>query len=282
MTTNPLKKAIKSGIRMNDRIDDLFADIGTSSHPRGAVLTHYKEAKVLLADALRQTNRVGAVTNVLRNLRRNLQQDVNSVFNDAIGIGMDESKRQLSFYDINPSGIIKLTDEVQTALTTVMTRYDAQAAAIHALVMTDADEAQIVGDDDRSGVLSVGEVAAAAGYWATFLVWNAFDNMTFNSSNGLNFRKQAIAAIDMRTTDCCLRVHGQIQPFDSPFKLTGTPRFANEMDWPGFHWWCRTSAVLYLSEFDDGFTKQMRDSARYFLNERAAGRNPDRDPADAF
>lgn len=281
MATNPLKKAISSGIRMNERIGDLFAGVGTSEHPRGSVLTDYRNARRLLQSALKENNRIGAVTDVLRTLRRNLQADISSSFSDAIELGSEESKKQLGFYDIKVTKSIRLTDETQTALDAVLTRFDSQSAAIRALVLTDADDMQILGDEDRVGVLSASEITAAAAYWATFLIWNAFDQSnTINS--GLNFQKQAVAAIDMRTTDCCLRVHGQIQPFNKPFKLTGTPRFADEMDHPGFHWWCRTSEVLYLAEYDDGFTKQMRDSARFFLSERAAGRNPDRNPADAF
>jgi hypothetical protein len=50
------------------------------------------------------------------------------------------------------------------------------------------------------------------------------------------YKKQAIAAIDQNTTDCCLRVHGQIQPLDKPFILEGTPRYADKVDAPPFHW----------------------------------------------
>lgn len=64
------------------------------------------------------------------------------------------------------------------------------------------------------------------------------------------FKKQAIAAIDDRTTDCCLRVHGQVQPLNSPFVLTGKPRFASRMQGPPFHWYCRTATTLYTDEME--------------------------------
>lgn len=50
------------------------------------------------------------------------------------------------------------------------------------------------------------------------------------------YEKQAIAAIDQKTTDCCLRVHGQIQPLDKPFILDGYPRYSDKIDSPPFHW----------------------------------------------
>lgn len=279
---NPLSKAQKSGVRMNDRIGDLFAQIGTSAHPRGDVLSAYRRARVAMNAALEQSNRLEAAQDVLRGLRRELQRDVLSVFREAVSLGEDEVQRQIRFYEEEARGSINLTTETQTALEAVMTRFDSQAAAIRALLLTDADPDQITGDEDRTGVLSAGDVIAGATYWATFLVWNAFDQYLASTPSAYNYQKQAIAALDQRTTDCCLRVHGQVQPFNSPFELTGTPRFADKMDFPAFHYYCRTSVSLYVAEFDDGLTQRLRDSANFFLKERAAGKTPDRDPADAF
>jgi hypothetical protein len=84
------------------------------------------------------------------------------------------------------------------------------------------------------------------------------------------FKKQAIAAIDDRTTDCCLRVHGQIQPMDQPFRLTGKPRFADRLQGPPFHWRCRTATTLYTQEMEAvGVpTPAMVDAARAELRAR--------------
>ena len=65
------------------------------------------------------------------------------------------------------------------------------------------------------------------------------------------YMKQAISAIDQVTTDCCLRVHGQIQPLDKPFILEGTPRFADKMDSQPFHWNCRGVTSLYTERMED-------------------------------
>jgi len=79
----------------------------------------------------------------------------------------------------------------------------------------------------------------------------------------VEYKKQAIATLDERTTDCCLRVHGQIQPLDEPFHLTGTPRYADEMQSPPFHWYCRSVEALYLDDFEQiGIpTAKLRDAA---------------------
>lgn len=283
MPANPLEKAIRSGIRMNDRIGDLFAKLGTSEHPRGDVLSAYRQARLAMKSALEEPNRIFAVNDVLGTLRMDVQRSVADVFESSISLGGEEARRQLRFYDVTTRGSINLSTETQSALDAVMSRFDAQAQAVRAIALIGEDPSQmILGDEERAGMLTHGELVAGAAYWLTFLAWNSFDAWVGNSGSGLDFQKQAVAALDGRTTDCCLRVHGQVQPFDKPFILTGTPRFADKMDHPGFHYFCRTSITLYLAEFDDGLTSRMRESARYFLNERAAGRRPDRDPADAF
>ena len=85
------------------------------------------------------------------------------------------------------------------------------------------------------------------------------------------YKKQAIATIDERTTDCCLKVHGQIQPLEKDFRLTGTPRFADKVPDPPFHWYCRTTEVLYNEKFEEfGITtEKMRDAANAELDARA-------------
>ena len=87
----------------------------------------------------------------------------------------------------------------------------------------------------------------------------------------VEYKKQAIATIDERTTDCCLKVHGQIQPLEKDFRLTGTPRFADKVPDPPFHWYCRTTEVLYNEKFEEfGITtEKMRDAANAELDARA-------------
>lgn len=92
------------------------------------------------------------------------------------------------------------------------------------------------------------------------------------------YMKQAVAAIDERTTDCCLRVHGQVQPLNKPFILHGTPRFADKIDNPPFHWYCRTSQSLYNEKFESKgvTTEEMRRAAIDELKarEETGGRVP--------
>ena len=84
------------------------------------------------------------------------------------------------------------------------------------------------------------------------------------------YMKQAIAVIDQFTTDCCLRVHGQTQPLDKPFILVGSPRFADKLDSPPFHWNCRTATSLYTEKMEEkGIpTSAMTDAAQAELSAR--------------
>lgn len=84
-------------------------------------------------------------------------------------------------------------------------------------------------------------------------------------------KKQAVAAVQSRTTKTCLRVHGQIKEIDEPFELTAEPRFARKMMQPPFHWNCRTSVVAYLEEYEsdaDNSTQSMRKAAQKELASR--------------
>lgn len=98
----------------------------------------------------------------------------------------------------------------------------------------------------------------------------AFLSIFNNNEPEITYKKQAVATLDDRTTDCCLRVHGQIQPMDEPFQLTGTPRYADEIQDPPFHWYCRSVETLYHEEFEKfGITtEQMETMAQLELDAR--------------
>lgn len=104
------------------------------------------------------------------------------------------------------------------------------------------------------------------------------------SQAGRQWQKQAVAAIDERTTDCCLRVHGQVQPLKTPFHLTGTPRFADRMQHPPFHRYCRTVETVYAAEMEavGETTAEMRDAARAEIEARErTGKRAEIHPASA-
>ena len=141
----------------------------------------------------------------------------------------------------------------------------------------DAAAARLTGkgaEDGRASVWSLGMVRAAAAWSLAVWGWtNAAVHMglvAVDEQTTEVMKRQAIAALDERTTDCCLHVHGQIVAMDEPFRLTGTPRFADRMMRAPFHWHCRTGLSLWHPSLEEvGVpTSEMRAAARAELEAR--------------
>ena len=271
MAINPLDRSIRSAFRMNDDIGKLFARIGSTAHPRGEVMSAYRTANLAMESALNGDDPLRDAQDVLRNLRRQLLLILAFLLREAIDMGEEEAVRQLDWYGEEARRrSIFLTEQINSATNAVMARFDAQDAAIIALILAGLHQSQILGGGTRAGILSAVDVTNAASFWATNLVWDAFDETIGTKRGGREFAKVAVAVLDERTTDCCLKVHGQVVPFREPFHLTGTPRFADHMDWPGFHWYCRTSVAVYEKTFDTGITAKMVRDAALIMNARKA------------
>lgn len=280
--SNPLERSILSAVRANARIGEAFGRLGTQDHPRGFVISAYRSALKDIGRAVGERYPAEAVREVMAGLRASVRDGLRAELARSWAFGTEEARRQLGFYGVEaPWEAYDFTGKAESALDACLAKIDAQAAVANALLMTGASS-QVTGDAERAGVVRYSDVVAAAAYWVAALAWAGFSAQVIATPGGERFKKQAVAALDNRTTDCCLRVHGQVQPFDKPFTLTGTPRYADRMDWPAFHAYCRTSGVLYLDGFDDGLTDRMRAGARAILDERAAGKFIDRHPADAF
>jgi len=138
-----------------------------------------------------------------------------------------------------------------------------------------------------ASVFARGEISAMLGARRNVIHANNAARDAFYRSWGEQIpglQKQAIAAIDHKTTKCCLRVHGQIKPLAEPYELTAEPRFARKIMYPPFHWNCRTSSVAYHKDFERGAkvtTADMRDAAREELKAREDGSREPIKPAHA-
>jgi hypothetical protein len=171
--------------------------------------------------------------------------------------------------------------QVQAWALATQARYMAE---VQRLQQSDEDEAQAAAVLFAAPIDATGRAStyrrsrnelALAGALALWLLAGGVTGMIYSAhqeQTGVVYWKQAIAAIDERTTDCCLRVHGQIKPLDKPFELSGTPRFADRVMNPPFHWYCRTATALYRPEMEETglTTDELRDAARAELAARAA------------
>jgi hypothetical protein len=284
MPVNPLEKAISRAAVDNKELKDLISQMGTSEDPTGYVHVAYRNAKRAMFKAVVEPDAIGAVTEVLDQLKTSITSELKWQMRAAQQIGMASALVQLDAFGIAvPSDRTSAGEaQIDAALDAALANLNGQEDAIRAMLLTGVDDAMITGDDDRQGVLQVGTLTAAIAFWLAALMNDAFDWTVDLHGRDRGFRKQAVAALDARTTDCCLRVHGQVVDLKSKFHLTGEPRYADYLDSPPFHWYCRTSQILYLPEYDDGLTAWMQGSAKKVLDERANGQRIDRHPADAF
>lgn len=284
--SNPLERSIYSAFKANERLGALFARMGTSEHPRGTIITAYRNALRAMRSALQETRRASAAGEVMAQLRTTLSIEVRRLLTSSQELGLDEASRQLRYYSVTTPDTtvlpVALSMQTVSALAAILARHDAQAQVVQALALMGHGAERVIGDENRQGVLRPGDVLAATAFWLAALAWDAWTYQVNQYGRDDGFRKQAVAALDNRTTDCCLRVHGQVQPLNKKFHLTGEPRYADEIDWPPFHGYCRTSVALYQAEYDDGLTERMRSGADKILDERARGIRRDRYPVDAF
>jgi hypothetical protein len=297
MSQREHQAAIASALATGDKLLVLFDGLGGRQSPARGVWAAYALARQTLAGHLDDTR---LVNRTLAHLRETTRAIVEKQIAAAIRVGEKQAEREIALYDDLPRVEEDTDPLLENAMLAFDADIDAQLARVRALIMTTGDENMVLGDDanvldaSRTGVLRASDATLSAMNWITTGAVLAFalyankaarESEKGNSENAqARWNKQAIAALDNRTTDCCLQVHGQAVPLDAKFILTGTPRFADEQDAPPFHWNCRTAFALVRAEdSQDDLTKRMQDAAQNELDARA--KNDTRDykfPVDAF
>lgn len=270
MSYSQHSRSIRAALASGDVLEDILARLGMTAHPRGAVLTAYRTARRALAGNLSNPR---AVADALAMLRYMLEAATTEAIRTAADAGLKQAERNLSIYKMRPATIAvpQTTQAIEVALAT----YTQQAQAVMTYTQLAPDPAVILGDASRAGILSPAPViretsrlaAVTLNAVAFGVMSGAIDLIGYGDGEWYH---QAIAAIDERTTDCCLRVNGQEQPLNRPFHLTGTPRYADYVDNPPFHWNCRAaSAIVHRADIGDTLTQQMRAAGKRELDARA-------------
>lgn len=278
--------AVAAALRAGDELGRLTDRLGTAEHPRGQVLTAYRNANRGMRDVLGRESQQGEAAEVVSELRRSVRATAQETLLAASAAGVRLAQAQLAVngipvQDLPPAVLQMQAPSVQPALDAWMGTVDLQAQTMQALLLAGADAAEIVGDEERQGVLRPAPVIAEGSRWLAMVLAGtavAVVDWLLQRRAGQpreRWYHQAVAAIDERTTDCCLRVNGQVQPLDQPFRLTGTPRYANELEHPPFHRYCRTAEALVREEStNDELTRGMVAAGRTELAARGPeGRN---------
>jgi len=266
MPPNPLAQAVKSTKR-NDRwlLGAYGKYLGTAQHPRGELLSVYRKYRRMLWDILNAQRPTMAqeISILMLDARREIEGVIRRVLTLASQRGRHNAQEQAQFYlndglDFQVAGELADTAAAQTAW---INAFDSQVLAIQAHVAAGiATVETIIGDQDRMGLFQPAPMQREGSRWIPQIMWIAWTAWIIGLlwPREQQFQKQVIAATDSRTTECCLNANGQIVRFRGKFRLTGTPRFARRMDWTPFHWYCRSSVVLYKPEYDDGITERQK------------------------
>ena len=279
---NPRIASIRAAQHTTRELKQLFAKLGTEEHPRGQIRAAYNNARRALRDV---TGRVTGpmaqfeAQEVLGGLRRDVADAARTTLNAAAELGRVQAEAEAAAWGI-PMG--NANQDMDLALSGWLGPLDAQIAYALMVLGMGGDIALVLGDDTRQGALRHSELTSLG---AGILAGMAAAMMAALQLEQTRepWSKQAIAGIDERTTDCCLRVHGQIVPMSGRFTLTGTPRYADHMEWSPFHDWCRTSiAMIPTAMPEDDLTAQMRDAARAEIDAREeTGQRPEIHPSHA-
>jgi len=255
--------AIRAAERTTRELMLLINRLGTEAHPRGAILTAYRHLRRLLQGRVTD---LALLRRALRELRRSVEDAVTRTLAESLELGFDQARRTLEAQAL--SVLVEPEPAVMRDwLLGVMAMVEQQARMAEVMTRTrNVTEAALLGDQTRMGLLSPTPVIREAARAATAVAVGGAMGVMARSGERVadrgEYREQAIATIDERTTDCCLRVHGQIKGLDEPFTLAGTPRFADEMMSSPFHWYCRTSiALVHRDDMEDDLTGQMREAA---------------------
>jgi hypothetical protein len=256
------------------------------------ILRQYREWRKTLLDVFdRSGNSADFIASVDRGASelKSIIRDLSREYGKEIASATHRyNERQFEYLDsvggIVPDDVPQPDDKyIEGMVLSLVASVDVVRSNLSTTALSLRDETESVG----SRLLSVGLFDNKASSWrhggnllvtkSILEIWGSSNSISGDiikrsaDITGEEYKRQAIAAIDGRTTACCLAVHGQIVGFDKPFRLSAEPRFAEYVYAPPFHWNCRTAISLYTPEMDDSgvTTDDMRSAA---LAERKARR----------
>lgn len=268
MAANPRLATIRAANRTTRELRVLFGRLGSKEHPRGHVLTAYRNSRRALGAVLRRSSGAAALPaarEVLEGMRFAVEGAARSTLEDAIALGVGQAHADVGAWGLAEVGATRTP--IYEALGSWMGIVDQQVNEALAVIAMDGDTALILGDATRQGLLRPLPVINTGRRWVTTMAVLSYVESLEAATRGTGetWGKQAVPAIDKDTTDCCLQVarSGQVVALNKKFKLTGTPRYADEMEWSPFHWGCRTSITLVPMRLaQDDLTRALVADAR--------------------
>ncbi|MBW2559230.1 MAG: hypothetical protein JRE40_00095 [Deltaproteobacteria bacterium] len=289
MSLTEHEAAVELTLALNQDRLNLFEEIGN----RGNITTETMQAYILAVQSLRGRLSIANaqyIISIFDQLSLRLEAEAERLLVRSSEIGLQAGYDLLDVYGVSVDDLStrekqKITEDSLAAFLGVTS---AQINRAKLLALTpDPDENLILGDYSRVGLLTPSIATAELDTQAQLVISLIIAYLLERSTAGQSrldpdrYVLQAIASVDHRTTRTCLLVHGQTRELRGGyFVLTGTPRYANNMKYPQFHRYCRTStALVRAADANDELTQQMIASAEAELDTH--NRTP-LTPANAF
>lgn len=264
MSRSDVRSAIAAAHRYNRGLQSItWSDLGTRDHPRGGVVSAYRNARRAMAHILRTQSealdRAAGFADVMSELEGSVSRHVDQALRAGIDVGRETGLRHVQIYDLpDPTQFGQFDDRMieasrQSGMAAGLASLSRQRAYGFGLIYSEAEDPQLVGDDTHPGILNpsvtvrdVDHISAdLAGLTLSEIM---LSSLTLAGRGAPEMVKMAVAVIDLRTTETCRNVHGQVQPMDGLFDLDGwSPAFADQMTGPPFHHFCRTGVAFLLS-----------------------------------
>ena len=249
----PHERSVASALKTVDQLTRLADRLRAGPSPIN------RAYRVVVRSLRRNLHDTQAIVDALETLEDSVRVASGTFYKRASAIGLAQAKRDLAIYDLGEPEPME-DNGIATAVTSALGLVSAQGDKVLSVARLNMGDELILGDDSRQGILAPTPILTEMAFWLTGL--SVLSYLGSTDKPGLDLVRQAVAQIDENTTRTCLNVHGQIVEVDEKFHLTGTPRFADDMDNPAFHRGCRTAVATILRKFlDPEVTSDMRDDA---------------------
>ena len=269
---NPHALAARLALNTGDDLGQLSDGLGSATNPTGL----YGIYGLALAALAQTFDTPAQALVVLSSFEQQARRELRVTFADSAELGQRTGATMLNIYGVNVNGPSLLSSQlISTATDSALSVVQAQIiAARSAIQFGTFDKAAVLGDGERVGLLNPLPVIRESTRLITATSQVVQDDTIARAvaSEPVQYGYQAIAAINERTTECCLEVHGQVIPLDGQFELTGEPRYADFMSKPPFHWYCRTTmALVPMRDAGDAVTDELLAAAEREQQLRKSG-----------
>lgn len=218
----------------------------------------YAEARKALEQGLEhntQSLREREIRQTLNQLKSQISTLAENALQHAEAEGLSQARADAVLFGANVSLGLLTVEERANAQAALDADANRQIRLILALLLfgmssqPNRNFATVFGGKNRVGLFTPSPLVQSIDFWATTLAQQAYDSGARKISEhlteqGVTLGRIAVLGTNHDHTETCLNVSGQIVGMTENFKLEGTPKYADEMFAPPFHYRCYTRVGL--------------------------------------